>query len=114
MSLENLTLEARDELALLAQSLAENPATRKDFLKLTKKAKPEMVIKSGLPAWGVVGDPGATVPNAQPLTIGPQFGATPFAHQRLEAFVDDLLDAVQMVDVRRPLGAERKIGRAHV
>ena len=44
MSLENLTLEARDELALLAQSLAENPATRKDFLKLTKKAKPEMVI----------------------------------------------------------------------
>ena len=44
MSLENLTLEARDELALLAQQLAENPATRKDFLKLTKKAKPEMVI----------------------------------------------------------------------
>lgn len=44
MSLEDLSLEARDELALLARQLAENPATRKDFLRLTKKAKPEMVI----------------------------------------------------------------------
>ena len=37
--------------------------------------KPNMIIKNGLPAWGVVGDPGATVANAQPLIIGPQFGA---------------------------------------
>jgi urease subunit alpha len=38
-------------------------------------SKPNMIIKNGLPAWGVVGDPGATVSNAQPLVIGPQFGA---------------------------------------
>jgi len=38
-------------------------------------SKPNMIIKNGLPAWGVVGDPGATVANAQPLVIGPQFGA---------------------------------------
>jgi len=44
MSLEDLSLDARDELALLARQLAENPATRKEFLRLTKKAKPEMVI----------------------------------------------------------------------
>ncbi len=44
MSLEDLTIEARDELALLARQLAENPATRKDFLRLTKKAKPDMPI----------------------------------------------------------------------
>jgi hypothetical protein len=44
MSLEDLSLDARDELALLARQLAENPATRKDFLKLTKRAKPDMVI----------------------------------------------------------------------
>ena len=44
MSLEDLTPEARDELALLARQLAENPATRRDFLKLTKKAKPDMPI----------------------------------------------------------------------
>ena len=44
MSLEDLSYEARDELALLARQLAENPATRKDFLRLTKKAKPDMMI----------------------------------------------------------------------
>jgi urease subunit alpha len=38
-------------------------------------SKPNMVIKGGLPAYGVVGDPGATVSNAQTLVIGPQFGA---------------------------------------
>jgi hypothetical protein len=44
MSLEDLSLEARDELAMLARTLAENPNTRKDFLRLTKKAKPDMPI----------------------------------------------------------------------
>jgi hypothetical protein len=43
-SLEDLTPEARDELAMLARGLAENPATRKDFLRLTKRAKPDMPI----------------------------------------------------------------------
>ena len=38
-------------------------------------SKPNLVIKAGIPAWGVVGDPGATVKGAQPLLIGPQFGA---------------------------------------
>lgn len=38
-------------------------------------SKPELVIKGGLPAWGVTGDPGSTVAVAQPLVIGPQFGA---------------------------------------
>ena len=44
MSLEDLTLEARDELAALSRQLAENPNTRKDFLRLTKKVKPDMPI----------------------------------------------------------------------
>ena len=44
MSLEDLTPEARDELAMLARQLAENPATRKDMLRLTKKIRPEMPI----------------------------------------------------------------------
>ena len=44
MSLEDLTPEARDELAMLARQLAENPATRKDMLRLTKKLKPDMPI----------------------------------------------------------------------
>jgi antitoxin component HigA of HigAB toxin-antitoxin module len=44
MSLEDLSMEARDELALLARQLAENPATRKDFLRLTRKQNPGMVM----------------------------------------------------------------------
>lgn len=44
MSLENLSLEARDELAALAQTLAENPDTRKEFLRMTKKVKPDLPI----------------------------------------------------------------------
>jgi len=44
MSLEDLTPEARDELALLAKQLSENPETRKDFLRQVKKVKPEMPI----------------------------------------------------------------------
>lgn len=44
MSLEDLTPEARDELALLAKQLAENPQTRKNFLRLTKQVKPDMPI----------------------------------------------------------------------
>ena len=44
MSLENLSPDARDELAALAQQLAENPATRKEFLRMTKKVKPDLLI----------------------------------------------------------------------
>lgn len=44
MSLEDLTPEARDELALLMRQIAENPATRKEALRLAKKVRPEMTI----------------------------------------------------------------------
>ncbi|MFN3078152.1 MAG: hypothetical protein ABT940_15040 [Alphaproteobacteria bacterium] len=44
MSLEDISIEQRDELAALAKQLAENPDTRKDFLRLTKKAKPDLPI----------------------------------------------------------------------
>lgn len=44
MSLESLPPEARDELAALAQQLAENPETRKEFLRMTKKVKPDLPI----------------------------------------------------------------------
>jgi urease subunit alpha len=38
-------------------------------------AKPQLVLKAGFPAYGVVGDPNATTDTAQPLVMGPQFGA---------------------------------------
>ena len=43
-SLEDLTPEARDELAQLARELADNPDTREAFLRLTKKARPSLTI----------------------------------------------------------------------
>ena len=38
-------------------------------------AKPQVVIKGGFPAWGVTGDPNATIDSAEPLVLGPQYGA---------------------------------------
>ena len=43
-------------------------------------AKPFLVLKAGLPAWGVVGDPNASLDSCEPLVLGPQFagsGAAP-------------------------------------
>jgi len=37
-------------------------------------AKPELVLKAGFPAYGVTGDPNASIDTAQPLVIGPQLG----------------------------------------
>lgn len=44
MSLEDLSADAQAELAALARSLAENPATRKSFLQLTKQVRPDVPI----------------------------------------------------------------------
>jgi urease subunit alpha len=37
-------------------------------------AKPQLVLKSGFPAWGVTGDPNASTDTVEPLVYGPQFG----------------------------------------
>jgi len=37
-------------------------------------SSPQLVLKSGFPAWGVTGDPNAAIDTAQPLVLGPQFG----------------------------------------
>ncbi|MFD5461675.1 urease subunit alpha [Kitasatospora sp. NPDC127059] len=38
-------------------------------------AKPQLVLKSGFPAYGVVGDPNGSTDRCEPLVLGPQFGA---------------------------------------
>jgi urease subunit alpha len=38
-------------------------------------AKPQLVLKAGFPAYGVVGDPNAATDRVEPLVLGPQFGA---------------------------------------
>jgi len=44
MSLEDLSFEQRDQLAQLAKTLSENPSTRKEFLRMTKKVNPDLPI----------------------------------------------------------------------
>lgn len=44
MSLEDLSFEQRDEMALLVQELSRNPKTRKQLLKLTQEVRPELNI----------------------------------------------------------------------
>ncbi|HEY3736133.1 MAG TPA: urease subunit alpha [Jatrophihabitans sp.] len=38
-------------------------------------AKPELVLKAGFPAYGVVGDPNAAIDRAEPRVLGAQFGS---------------------------------------
>ncbi|WP_435221061.1 amidohydrolase family protein, partial [Streptomyces sp. Tue6028] len=38
-------------------------------------AKPQLVLKAGFPAYGVVGDPNAATDSCEPLVLGPLFGA---------------------------------------
>ena len=37
-------------------------------------AKPTLVLKAGVPAWGATGDPNAAIDIAEPIVLGPQFG----------------------------------------
>lgn len=42
MSLENMSLEERDQLALLMQELSEHPDTRETTLRMAKKVRPNL------------------------------------------------------------------------
>ena len=44
VSLEGMSQEAISGLAMIAKGLSDNPATRNDFLKLTKTANPHLAI----------------------------------------------------------------------
>jgi hypothetical protein len=44
MSLEDMSFEQRDQMALLMEELSHNPSTRKDILRLTKQIKPDLLI----------------------------------------------------------------------
>jgi urease subunit alpha len=46
-------------------------------------AKPELVLKSGFPAWGPLGEGNATVERAEPTRYRPDWGGTPAASRRL-------------------------------
>jgi urease subunit alpha len=65
-------------------------------------AKPRLVLKSGYPAWGLTGDPNATVDSSEPLVYGPQFGGLGGAARDLSfALVNGACD-VDALRLRRP------------
>jgi urease subunit alpha len=50
-------------------------------------AKPQLVLVGGYPAWGVTGDPNATIDGAEPLRLAEQFGALGRAPRGLGAII---------------------------
>ena len=50
-------------------------------------AKPEMIVKGGTIAWAQMGDPNASIPTPQPVTMRPMFGATSNPGSHSFAFV---------------------------
>jgi urease subunit alpha len=67
-------------------------------------AKPNLVLKSGYPAWGLSGDPNATVDRSEPLVYRPQFGGHGGAPAELSfAIVNDACDLGGLRLRRQPL-----------
>ncbi|MYW63719.1 urease subunit alpha [Streptomyces sp. SID8379] len=81
-------------------------------------AKPQLVLKSGFPAYGVVGDPNAATDTCEPLVLGPQFGAHGAAAAELsvafvaQAAVDDGHDSMPTRRRRVAVRGTRGIGPA--
>lgn len=65
-------------------------------------AKPQLVLVGGYPAWGVTGDPNATIDASQPLRLAEQFGALGTAPRRLGAIVTNAR-AAALDDPGRPM-----------
>lgn len=78
-------------------------------------AKPHLILKAGVPAWGTTGDPNAVIESAQPLVSGPQFGGRGATPAELSvAFVAASADTDSLPTVRRkvPVAGCRTIGAA--
>ncbi len=79
-------------------------------------AKPTLILKAGVPAWGVTGDPNAAIESAEPLVIGPQFaahGATPAELSAVFVAADAIGAGADRLPTRRPravVSGTRRIG----
>jgi urease subunit alpha len=80
-------------------------------------AKPTLVLKAGVPAWGATGDPNAAIDIAEPIVLGPQFGAcgaTPAEISVMFVAQAALDSGANLPGVRRrvPVRATRSLGPA--
>ncbi len=80
-------------------------------------AKPALVLKAGVPAWGATGDPNAAIDTAEPLVLGPQFGgcgATPAEISVMFVAQAAISAGARLPGVRRrvPVSGTRRVGGA--
>jgi urease subunit alpha len=82
-------------------------------------AKPSLVIKGGLPAWGPLGDPNASIDTVQPLRMGPQFGGHGAAPAQLSVLFtngssDESLSPFPTARRRVPVRGTRSVRLSHM
>ena len=70
-------------------------------------AKPKMVIKGGMIAWSIMGDPNASIPTPEPVIYRPMFGA--FGKAMRDTCVTFTSQAAIERGIAGPLGLERRL-----
>ncbi|PGT87687.1 MULTISPECIES: urease subunit alpha [Bacillaceae] len=71
-------------------------------------AKPELVVKGGMIAWSVMGDPNASIPTPQPALYRPMFAS--FGKAKYSTSMTFLSKAAYEQGVNKKLGLQKKIG----
>jgi urease subunit alpha len=69
--------------------------------------KPKMIVKGGMIAWALMGDPNASIPTPEPVRYRPMFGATPAVIA--ETCVTFTSRAAHEAGVRERLGLRRMV-----
>jgi urease subunit alpha len=69
--------------------------------------KPKMVLKSGMIAWSIMGDPNASLPTPQPVYYRPMFGAT--GSQVAKNCVTFVSKAAHECGIAEQLGLQRQV-----
>lgn len=70
--------------------------------------KPELVVKGGMIAWSVMGDPNASIPTPQPALYRPMFAS--FGKAKYSTSMTFLSKAAYEQGVNKELGLQKKIG----
>ncbi len=71
-------------------------------------AKPELVVKGGMIAWSVMGDPNASIPTPQPALYRPMFAS--FGKAKYSTSMTFLSQVAYEQKIHEELGLEKKIG----
>ena len=69
--------------------------------------KPKLIVKGGLVAWGLMGDPNASIPTPEPVRYRPMFGA--FGRATAETCVTFTSRAAHQAGIRDRLGLQRMV-----